>query len=241
LVFLYANLFCYVASYPILLFHATRVIDFSDGKWPARPLLDGYIATIALAIAALCVPPLISSECRYWFAFALVLSFVVLQTTRMYIALSHRVPVDGLLGTVNPAYGLVYALARRRGIPEEIKTTKPAPKAVAASGGAPKLGYDADEEGETRRRITWRPEVVETYRHLREHGNSAFIFVLELVLASLVYCILARPGQSPLRQMGAIGVLLALWALPAMFVHLLGQHLERRFSVLERRLKPTDQ
>jgi len=30
LLFLYGNLFCYVASYPVLVFHATRAIDLGD-------------------------------------------------------------------------------------------------------------------------------------------------------------------------------------------------------------------
>src|SRR5258708_13964749 len=42
LLFLYGNLFCYVASYPVLVFHATRLLDFVDDKVPTR-LSDGYL------------------------------------------------------------------------------------------------------------------------------------------------------------------------------------------------------
>ena len=45
LLFLYGNLFCYVASYPILVFHTTRVLDFADDKWRAQPLFDGYVTS----------------------------------------------------------------------------------------------------------------------------------------------------------------------------------------------------
>src|SRR4051812_36415777 len=48
LLFLYGNLFCYIASYPVLVFHATRVIDFRKGRWPGRPLSDGYLGTVIL-------------------------------------------------------------------------------------------------------------------------------------------------------------------------------------------------
>jgi hypothetical protein len=74
---------------------------------------------------------------------------------------------------------------------------------------------------------------MDTYRHLREHGNSAFIFLLELALAALTYCVITVPGQSSAHQLGAVGLLFATWAIPSVFVHLLAQHLERRFSRYE--------
>ena len=77
---------------------------------------------------------------------------------------------------------------------------------------------------------------MDTYRHLREHGNSAFIFILEIALASLAFCIITKPGQLPVQQLGAIGTLFAVWAVPSAFVHLLRQHLERRFSHFDRRV-----
>ena len=54
IIFLYGNLFCYIASYPILCFHVTRVIDF--GKNPCSSIvLNGYFSTIALGIIALAI------------------------------------------------------------------------------------------------------------------------------------------------------------------------------------------
>jgi hypothetical protein len=78
---------------------------------------------------------------------------------------------------------------------------------------------------------------MDTYRHLREHGNSAFIFLLELGLAALVYSLIAKSDKSAPEQLGVIAVFLAIWAVPAVFVHLIGQHLERRFSHYDRRLQ----
>jgi hypothetical protein len=77
---------------------------------------------------------------------------------------------------------------------------------------------------------------MDTYRHLREHGNSAFTFILELALAGLVYCVITKPGQTPPQQLGAVGALFAIWAIPAVFVHFLGQSLEQRFSHFDRRV-----
>lgn len=116
LLFLYGNLFCYVASYPVLVFHVTRVIDFSDDKWRAQPL-DGYISTIVLTAFAFGVFHYAAPESRYWLAFLMVVGFVVIQLTRMGLVLFRSIQVRGTRGAVSPAYGYAYALARRRGIP----------------------------------------------------------------------------------------------------------------------------
>jgi hypothetical protein len=244
LLFLYGNLFCYIASLPILVFHGTRVLDFSDGKWPASRLLDGYIMTSALAVLTFALTFFAPEQWRFWGAFILAVSFVVIQFCRLYAGLSRRVAVFGLSHPVSPMFGFAYTLARRRGVPEETEMTKigtPSP-AAAASVNAPSDIDDDDEEEEikevtTSRRIKWRPEFIDTYRHLREHGNSAFIFVLELVLAALAYCVGIEPARSDAETLSSIGQLFALWAFPSFFVHLASQHLERRFSRYDFKLK----
>ena len=85
-----------------------------------------------------------------------------------------------------------------------------------------------DKQGNTE----WREDLVETYRHQREHGNSGFIFLLELALAGLAYWIVANDDLSdPLKKLSAVGILFGLWAFPAALVHQLAQHLERSFSL----------
>lgn len=236
LLFLYGNLFCYVASYPVLVFHATRVMDFSNGKWPAHPLADGYLIAVTL-IACLFAFRYTPPNCRYWLAYICALAVSVVQLWRVWVVLSHRFKPKGHGDFVSDAYYYSYVLAYRRGIPvvEETEKTRP-------SENASELPDEAEEEKEevetTRRRTNrWRQEFMDTYRHLREHGNSAFIFLLELVLAALAFCVITKPGQSPTQQLSGIGLLFAIWSVPAIFVHLLGQHLERRFSRYEQKLK----
>jgi hypothetical protein len=105
-----------------------------------------------------------------------------------------------------------------------------------ASETMPDEDEEEKEEIRTTRSCTnsWRQDFMDTYRHLHEHGNSAFIFVLEVALATLVYCVITKPGQSPEHQLSATGSLFALWAIPSVFVHLLSQRLERRFSRMTR-------
>lgn len=64
----------------------------------------------------------------------------------------------------------------------------------------------------------WRPEYIESYRHLREHGNALLIIVMEAVLS------LALSGApSPL----SCTLLVVAWILPATFAWFLGTWLER--------------
>jgi hypothetical protein len=236
LLFLYGNLFCYVASYPILVFHVTRVGDFQDGKWPARPFLDGYITTILFTAIAFLLCLLPSADHRFWLSFALASVILVVQLWRECLVLFPRVTVRGLVGTVSPAFGYSFSLARTRGIPELTETvTSPKPPVVAEGDAVSSEGNE--EEVQTVRQDIWRRDFMDTYRHMREHGNSAFMFLAELELAALVYCVITRPGQPPVQQMGALGALLGIWAVPAVFVHLVGQHLERRFSRFDFRLR----
>jgi hypothetical protein len=217
LLLLYGNLFCYVASYPALVFHATRVMDLPEGKWPAS-VLDGYLLTV-LVVACVFFFHLVPPGCRYWPAFVTASLVAVVQFGRLGTVFFHRFSVKEHVDQVSRAYFYAYTLAKRRGIPET----------------------QTEEEDEEGNNITsknlWRREFMDTYRHLREHGNSALIFLLELALAAIVYCVITKPGQTATYQLGAIGLLLAVWALPSVFVHLLAQHLERRFSRYDMRLR----
>jgi hypothetical protein len=232
LLFMYGNLFCYVASYPVLCFHATRVIDFGKNGWPKYLVLDGYISTITLGAILIALSLLTTGECRAFGAYIFAICFSILQLRRISIALFGRIAIRGLAGQVSPMYGFAYSLARRRGVSEEIKTENP-PYPSRTQTEEPSEEEEIKEE--IHKVISWRRELVDTYRHLREHGNTAFIFILELNLAALCFAILSTKGWSSSQQLSAIGILFGIWALPSMFVHLIGQHLEHRFSWYGRR------
>ena len=229
LLFLYGNLFCYVASYPVLVFHVTRVKDFRSGKWPGQPLLDGYITTIFSTAAAflLCLVP--SQDRRYWLALMLSVAIVVVQLWRECLVLFPRIAVQGLKGKVSPAFGYAFSLAQRRGVPESTETVSSSAPSIAGNSSTA-TSEDLENGIQTVRQIMWRRDFMDTYRHMREHGNSAYMFLAELELAALVYCVITKGDQPAVQQLGAVGTLLAIWVVPAVFVHLLGQHLERRFS-----------
>jgi hypothetical protein len=249
LLFLYGNLFCYIASYPVLVFHATRVMDFAKGKWPARPLLDGYLATLGLLLSVFLFI-YATPETRYWLAFIFTAIITFIQIGRLWIVLSNRFTPKDHGDVVSSAYFYSYILAHRRGIPA-VQTGSTSNSAGTAQNlfddeEKHNLPYETEEAAEitTTKNQTnlWRKEFIDTYRHLREHGNSAFIFILEIALATLTYCVIAKPEQLkpeelPSHKLGEIGVLFAIWATPSIFVHLLSQHLERRFSRYDQRIK----
>ena len=213
LLFLYGNLFCYVASYPILSFHATRVLDFKKLTW-CNFLLDGYIATAVLSLFVLLISLCFPIGWRYCLAFLLTIAFSGIQLRRICKGLKPKFVVQGLRKEVSPVYYYAFNLAKRRSLLEE--TTSEV------------LSTDKQKNTE------WREDLVETYRHLREHGNSGFIFLLELTLAGLAYCIVDNE-LSKYHKVSAVGILFAFWAFPAALVHMLAQHLERRFSDYDRR------
>lgn len=238
LLFLYGNLFCYIASYPVLGFHVTRVVDFSRGAW-RHQIWDGYLSTLFVAAVVLLVSQS-SSTASCWdraTPFLIAILFTGLQLVRLFFSLE-KIPVKGLKDKTSKVFAYAYAISKRRGVAEELRITKKTTKEQEDED----TGEKFDEEIERQRHSKWQKEFIDTYRHMREHGNSAFIFVLELTLAGLVFLVLrSLSSHGALAQLSAVGIIFAIWALPAMFVHLVGQHIEYRFSWYDRKLnKPED-
>ena len=207
LLFLYGNLVCYVASYPILSFHATRVWDCKNLTWRSF-FLSGYVATAVVSLAVLYTSLSLPTWCRNWWAFLLAIAFSFYQIVRICMVMKSNKDISRV-------YTYASTLAKRRSLQKETATE------------ALTRGFFNDKG----RSMQWRRDLIETYRHLREHGNSGFIFVLELTLAGLTYCIVANDDLlDPLKKLSAVGILFAFWAFPAALVHMLAQHLERSLA-----------
>lgn len=233
LLFLYGNLFCYIASYPVLGFHVTRMVDFANNRWSMK-IYDGYILTLILGLIIvvlnLSMSGVASSNLFYKCSpFALTMTFAAAQLYRIYKALTKKT-FNGDEKSFIYAYCL--RMARRRGIrSKELENIETSDEEIE----------DADPEGRASKRTNyidqWRTEMIDTYRHTREHGNSAFIYILELILGGLIFVILkANSEEQPLYKIALVGVLSGLWALPAMFIHLTGQSLEREFSLFKSKI-----
>jgi len=61
-------------------------------------------------------------------------------------------------------------------------------------------------------------EYIESYRHLREHGNALLIIMMEAILSLAI-------GGAP--SLLSCGLLVFVWILPATFAWFLGTWLER--------------
>ena len=106
LLILYANLFCYISSYPILGFHATRVIDFLSAHWKHN-VLDRYILSLILAVVTVIVVYELSSV-AFFASFVLVFLYSAAQLWRLKRALKEQ-RIDGLEGSTSLAYGYAYS------------------------------------------------------------------------------------------------------------------------------------
>jgi hypothetical protein len=79
-------------------------------------------------------------------------------------------------------------------------------------------------------------ELVESYRHLREHGNSFFIVFLEISLGVVLFQASKLAPEGRCSEGPALGlvevylVVLVAWILPAVFVWLISTRFERRFA-----------
>ena len=147
LLILYGNLFCYIASYPVLVFHATRVMDFSKGRWPAHPFSDGYILTVTLVVATFFFH-LVLAEYRYLCAFVAAFVIAAIQSRRLWIVLSHRFHPKHHGDVVSPVYFYSYVLAHRRGLPAVKETEEKGIAKEALEAESEDLPDEDDEEKE---------------------------------------------------------------------------------------------
>lgn len=218
---LLGSLYCYVASYPALVFHATRVLDFEDalGRFVRGwyRLLNPYLCTLVFSVGA--------GICAYFNsrvgATVAVVLFSVTQITRILIVaftfgdFGLRKDV-GTTFSANLAYAYLRKLSERRGITTRDKV-EPDNQPKTASKLKERIVTRKDEK-----------DMVDSYRHLREHGNTALIVLLEFALCPVLYiCLEDQTGV--FNKIWFVAVLSA-WVLPSVIIHGLAQQFERRFS-----------
>lgn len=85
-------------------------------------------------------------------------------------------------------------------------------------------------------RQTGNSDLIESYRHLREHGNSIAIVLMEVILAGVLFAAskdattIPRVFSDYLDVIGRYVVICTLWILPGACVLLLAVTLERQFA-----------
>jgi hypothetical protein len=74
-----------------------------------------------------------------------------------------------------------------------------------------------------------RSDLVESYRHMREHGNSVSIVLCELLLAFVLW-VLRPTDNGDTIALSRVGGIIGIWLLPSSLVWLIGSTLERHVS-----------
>lgn len=227
---LLGSLYSYIASYPALVFHATRILDFRDvqgrpANWPYR-FLNPYGCSIAFTLLV----GVSAWRNQKWCAAFLVLLFTVLQVYRI-LKVSSAIGRFGLdkdfdaQNDASIAYAYLRKLSERRAVITQ-ERAKPKEEEKAKGKTVETVTIRKDEQ-----------DLVASYRHLREHGNTALIVLLEFALCPVLYLVLecqSRPGS----QVLFVGVLV-LWVFPSVLIHGLAQHIERRFSYFQYSVEDT--
>ena len=163
----------------------------------SAPVLALHATREHLRFSQLCKRPLLSVVC-------LIISVAVAIALSLYLA--PTVPVLVLAGILAvQTFPLLCAFATRF---REIESFYEHLSKARANGKGEKPDYATNE-------------LVESYRHLREHGNAISILVLELILAFILF-------QLPCPS-SAIPVLL-LWLAPASGAWLVATVVELRFA-----------
>lgn len=200
---LLGTLYCYIASYPILVLHAVRVYLLTKKNISPKLFVLFILLLLNMIFFVL-----------YLRIFFLIPIFVIIFSSFQYYFLYKVVEEES-------GYDYMKHLAKAKNdlIPNtEINTEK-----KAEINAEKKAGYIKD--------------ITDSYKHLREHGNTALIILLEILLAFLLYVSLHYERENGYMDFSIVSIILIIWVSPAALVYFYGHLLERKFSEFENEKK----
>jgi len=202
----YGLVFCYIASIPVLILHVARTL--LSTKYPVASSKSGRFATIVENAFPLLVPFIL------WIVFVAIiyLPLALLKVSDLDSTIGHLTlwALCACLGL--PSVLVTLAIIMRRRSYQFYKKLAHARASQGANG-----------------------DLVASYRHLREHGNSVFIVILEFVLGLTLFAahrvsvavtdssLIAAP------QFYLYGLVLFIWTLPGALVWVFATLLENEF------------
>lgn len=167
--------YCYFASAPVLVLHATRGVFLTKNTSTFRWLFYGSLALVGLAAVVFylynAVPDTVS----------------LLSMTLLAVVLCLQL------------------------VPLGFSVRKQGERVHSYYAGLAKARGSGSEDG---------GQYIESYRHLREHGNAFLIILFELALGAIL-----ATASNPYLAL----IALLLWMMPAALVWLIGTALEYRF------------
>ncbi|KRA41491.1 hypothetical protein [Pseudoxanthomonas sp. Root630] len=207
----YGLVFCYVASVPILVLHASRLVIWIRPKYERQGSEKRKV-----------LGNLTSGDLRV-LACVLTCTTAVMMLLNIYIGFSREIGEDGfLLKLITSAVvavvciewvALLILLFYSNRAYERMKMLSVSRARSANVGG-----------------------IVDSYRHMREHGNSIFIVVLEFVLGAALIGVLSLIEEPKIESeyvqqlASALVPMLLLWILPGAGIWVFTALLERRFA-----------
>lgn len=188
---LLGTLYCYIASYPILVFHAIRVNLFNK--------IPSVKYTVKTLVIFICLIVFYYYLCDLGYEFFNIYSLIF----TLEIGFS-----------IFQGYFLYKVSKKGRGYAYMVSLAKA--KNVKTSNTVINAGYIKD--------------ITDSYKHLREHGNTALIILLEISLASIFYFSLRFERENGYMDFSIVSIILIIWIFPAALVYFYGHLLERKFS-----------
>lgn len=211
-----ALVYCYVASAPISIIHATRMFRQKDNWFNSLPRYSYLLVFIVLVglVAMLLVldqrtgTPERTRPVAYLIVF--VISLTALWTVFAQVLCIMRLHLDAHPESViYRRLCLLVTKLRTEELPIEERNqfvrfyTQLATEREGAAG------------------------LRESYTHLREHANSVFIAIFEISLAALIYFVLDRTPKDLVVRIVAVAAVFFVWLLPNVFLWSQANRLER--------------
>lgn len=84
----------------------------------------------------------------------------------------------------------------------------------------------------SKRKLDENAEYVESYKHIREHGNSFLIVAFQFFLAAPIYTFVASPNISNAEAVGNLVLIVMLWIFPASTIWFFGNKLENGLQTM---------
>lgn len=204
---LLGTLYCYISSYPILVFHAIRVNLFY------KISLDKFYKTIFFI--SIVIYPIIYFV--FYYLYNLNINFFNIYSLIFTLEIEFSIFQGYFLYKVSKkgkGYDYMERLAKAKNVepPNIVETSN----IVKKPNTVINAGYIKD--------------ITDSYKHLREHGNTALIILFEMLLAFILYFSLRFERENNFMDFSIVSIILIIWIFPAALVYFYGHLLERKFS-----------
>lgn len=178
--------YCYLASSPILVFHAMRGISFKKTLTRFKQKAD--------------IPPILV------FIFGLIVGLIVDWMVNRTEDLTFVRVASVFVVLIIVLLQIVFIVFGQR---EDGKAINDFYKELIEQRSI---------------KMSQREQYIESYKHLREHGNAFFIVILEIILAFSIWNV---------KSIQSFGIFILVWLAPGAWVWFIGTKMETKINMFE--------